>query len=126
MFSADCCCTRRACLRSCKILQLGVPCQRAQGIILVSHQLASDQQRTLLHQGTGGDPDSEPSFEPGHVSVRGIPSEVWFRKLQNKATNSSFEVSFFFPVNEWLVARENYHRCGTVTVLQIEVQSTHW
>lgn len=44
------------------------------------------------------------------MSVRGIPSEAWFRKIENQGSNSSFDVSFYFPVNEWLVAREHYHR----------------
>lgn len=49
-------------------------------------------------------------FEPGHVSARGIPCESWYRKVTNKAVNSSFDVQFLFPVNQWLVAREDYHR----------------
>jgi hypothetical protein len=62
-------------------------------------------------QGHGDGPEDLPTFDPGHVSVRGIPSEAWFRKIENTGSNSSFDVSFYFPVNEWLVAREHYHRC---------------
>ena len=69
------------------------------------------QQRCrVLLQGHGDGPEDLPTFDPGHVAVRGIPSEAWFRKIENKGSNSSFDVSFFFPVNEWLVAREHYHR----------------
>lgn len=61
------------------------------------------------HDGTGA--NAKPAFEPGHVGVRGIPCEAWYRKIEAPASNSSFDVQFFFPVNSWLVARENYHRC---------------
>lgn len=64
------------------------------------------------HDGTGA--NAKPSFEPGHAKVRGIPSEVWYRKIESAASNSSFDVQFFFPVNGWLVARENYHRCSQI------------
>jgi hypothetical protein len=64
----------------------------------------------FLIQGHGDGPEDLPNFDPGHVSVRGIPSEAWFRKIENQGSNSSFDVSFYFPVNEWLVAREHYHR----------------
>lgn len=66
----------------------------------------------LFVQGHGDGPEDMPTFDPGHVSVRGIPSEAWFRKIVNQGSNSSFDVSFYFPVNEWLVAREHYHRCA--------------
>ena len=57
-------------------------------------------------------PDDTPVYEPGHVNIRGIPCEAWYRKIQSADTNSSFDVSFFLPVNQWLVAREDYHRQG--------------
>ena len=57
-------------------------------------------------------PDDTPVYEPGHVNIRGIPCEAWYRKIQSADTNSSFDVSFFMPVNQWLVAREDYHRHG--------------
>jgi len=64
----------------------------------------------LMFSGTENDESSKPVFEPGHVSARGIPCESWYRKVTNKAVNSSFDVQFLFPVNQWLVAREDYHR----------------
>ncbi len=51
-------------------------------------------------------------FEPGHVSARGIPCESWYRKVKNAGANTTFDVHFLFPINQWLVAREDYHRCA--------------
>jgi hypothetical protein len=36
--------------------------------------------------------------------------QVWYRRLQDSPTNTSLDVDFYFPVDQWLVAREDYHR----------------
>ncbi|KAK9820061.1 hypothetical protein WJX72_005604 [[Myrmecia] bisecta] len=47
-------------------------------------------------------------FTPGTTDVRGIPCEKWTQTFNS--TNSSYVVDYFFPINQWLVAREDYHR----------------
>ena len=42
--------------------------------------------------------------------VRGIPVETWARRVEEKASNSSFDLLYFFPVNAWLASGEDYHR----------------
>ena len=42
---------------------------------------------------------------------RGIPCEVWQTSVSFTGRyNMSFDVEFYFPVNQWLVGREDYHR----------------
>jgi hypothetical protein len=48
------------------------------------------------------------TYVPGHFSVRGIECEVWMQNMTG--TNYSFNTYFYFPVSQWLVAREGYHR----------------
>ena len=38
--------------------------------------------------------------------------QVWYRRIRDEAANSSLDVDFYFPVDQWLVAREDYHRCA--------------
>ena len=42
--------------------------------------------------------------------VRGIPVETWARRVDEPATNSSYDLLYFFPVNAWLASGEDYHR----------------
>lgn len=42
--------------------------------------------------------------------VRGIPVETWHRRVDEPATNSSYDLLYFFPVNAWLASGEQYHR----------------
>ena len=42
--------------------------------------------------------------------MRGIPVETWARRVEEKASNSSFDLLYFFPVNAWLASGEDYHR----------------
>lgn len=44
------------------------------------------------------------------ADVRGIPVETWARRVEDKASNSSFDLFYFFPVNAWLASGEDYHR----------------
>ena len=37
--------------------------------------------------------------------------QVWYRRIKDESANSSLDVDFYFPVDQWLVAREDYHRC---------------
>ena len=37
-------------------------------------------------------------------------AQVWSRNLTDAASNTTLDVEFSFPVSEWLVAREDYHR----------------
>lgn len=57
-------------------------------------------------------------FVPGHVIVRGIPCEEWtqYADVANE-TGASYNVSFYFPVSQWLTAREDYHRLLTQIAL---------
>ncbi|DBA67752.1 TPA: hypothetical protein ACH3X2_001336 [Trebouxia sp. C0005] len=57
-------------------------------------------------------------FVPGHVNVRGIPCEEWtqYANVANE-TGASYNVSFYFPVSQWLTAREDYHRLLTQIAL---------
>ncbi len=41
-----------------------------------------------------------------------LVSQVWYRRIKDEAANSSLDVDFYFPVDQWLVAREDYHRCA--------------
>ena len=45
------------------------------------------------------------------TSPRWCP-QVWYRRIRDEAANSSLDVDFYFPVDQWLVAREDYHRCA--------------
>ena len=50
-------------------------------------------------------------FVPGHVDVRGIPCEKWTQYANSSSDSSAqYNTSFFFPVSQWLTAREDYHR----------------
>ena len=42
--------------------------------------------------------------------MRGIPVETWARRVEDRASNSSFDLLYFFPVNAWLASGEDYHR----------------
>lgn len=42
--------------------------------------------------------------------IRGIPVETWQRRVEEPATNSSYDLLYFFPVNAWLASGEDYHR----------------
>jgi len=57
-------------------------------------------------------PQNNITYVPGFVSVRGIPCEVWQTSVEFSTPrfNMSFDVEFYFPVNAWLVGREDYHR----------------
>ena len=44
------------------------------------------------------------------VDIRGIPTETWARRVEEPATNSSYDLLYFFPVNAWLASGEDYHR----------------
>lgn len=52
------------------------------------------------------------SIESTKCNCRGIACELWQAdvEFENNWANASFTASFYFPINQWLVAREDYHR----------------
>ena len=44
---------------------------------------------------------------------RRLVLQVWYRRIADSAANSSLDVDFYFPVDQWVVAREDYHRSAS-------------
>jgi hypothetical protein len=65
------------------------------------------------------------AYVPNTQKIRGIECDVWAanvsltfnRSRDNTTTALNFTASFYFPVNQWLVDRESYHRMLKAVIL---------